>query len=1285
MKLFFVFTGYLLCTLVNAQDVLRDPDILPHSPEAASLAKNINIPVSYSSGTPQISIPFYTVRSGQMELPVSLSYNASGIRVDEVATWVGLGWNLNAGGQITRTVRGSADERPFYGYMNVPANRKVKYVNIAHCRCVNGSGETWAIENDIINYQLDLEPDQFSFSVLDYSGDFYFNQDSGKYILVPYQNIHIEGRPGSFILTLPNGIRAYFGCNTCEEELSSGTTTSYIDGVAESPEPVLNTPQGNSWMLAQLKDPIGRSIDFSYSTENIITFGRGGERFGPSISNSSNSMRRQSFYKQFIRKPVLRTITGDNVTISFKGSGEARSDMPDYMGGSRSLEAIIIKTRNGVELRTFIFQYGYFTSADYNTTAVLDIAGFAEVAGKRMFLKSITEQNGEISLPPYEFSYNEMALPSRFSTAQDYWGYYNGRNNGPRLMPKIPALAFYPWSPEFNETNKILPVYGSFLNNDGADRRIDSNFSQAGILIKIKYPSGGSTTYDYEQNTAAPSQLNIYGGMIPPDMEDKVYNLSSISAPLPDYPPYPLYFSGTLQIKDPATRVRVTPQLANCSTNPVASCKLMVSIRSISSGQIVATFNTTLVRDLPLQKGKYLIEVSVNGSSNDVPPYFNLNFQWGERRDSLNMLVGGVRVRKIVSRDGVNNTISRSFSYLKESSMESSGIIEGCPSYKVHDLNSEMELFRQYYVSNSILPLTADGKTVRYGHVTEYYDSAKTSFKTSYTFSSGITEPFYFARALTGAPRTTWNWQNNLLSKKQVYEKTSAGAFRIIAAEENFSKTYKPEMDLYGLYGPQIIPYHIATEWHLPDSVTSFHYSYAAGTPELLRSGVKYFYNHTFLPSVTRTSNSKGEIIDSRTWYPVDYNQNASVFISSLYGKRIWTVPVKQETSINGKLISGGVITYNNNGLPLQGYAYENASVPDTSIHNASQIIPANYKWRSAFAYDSRNHLKQVSSYKNGPGIYIWDHQLNAYNGTLMNDVPVAVIQNADSNSVAYTSFENHGKGNWDYSGEPRDATTVMGSKAYSLSSGPIKKSGLGAGSNYIISYWSNVQQNVSFSSSVKKGNTINGWTFYEHKISSPAGGVITVSGIGLIDELRLYPEKAQMTSYAYNQFWVVRSVCDINNRITHYEYDLLGRLSLVRDAEGNILKKYCYNYSGQPQDCGLGSDPHWQLSEQYCEKDGEIYTGHLVQVERDINPKSSSYNTTREKLVRDSPSCTSSENCTGIDKKMINGVCESGKKVYVASERISSTSWICYYYFVWSDDSESEKFEEYHTSPCTF
>jgi hypothetical protein len=85
--------------------------VLPPSPNAASLGKFLETPVSNFTGIPKINIPIYEIKEGDIKLPVLLSYHSGGIKVDEVASSEGLGWSLVAGGSITRSTRGLPDDQ----------------------------------------------------------------------------------------------------------------------------------------------------------------------------------------------------------------------------------------------------------------------------------------------------------------------------------------------------------------------------------------------------------------------------------------------------------------------------------------------------------------------------------------------------------------------------------------------------------------------------------------------------------------------------------------------------------------------------------------------------------------------------------------------------------------------------------------------------------------------------------------------------------------------------------------------------------------------------------------------------------------------------------------------------------------------------------------------------------------------------------------------------------------------------------------------------------------------
>ncbi|HEV9035648.1 MAG TPA: hypothetical protein VGQ51_03470, partial [Puia sp.] len=110
--LFLLFSGV---SLFGYTQSTTDPTqgninvVTPRTPESAGFEKFGKYDVNEFTGTANISIPLYTLSSRHLAVPITLSYHPTGIRVNEEASWVGLGWDLIAGGRITVETKGSVD------------------------------------------------------------------------------------------------------------------------------------------------------------------------------------------------------------------------------------------------------------------------------------------------------------------------------------------------------------------------------------------------------------------------------------------------------------------------------------------------------------------------------------------------------------------------------------------------------------------------------------------------------------------------------------------------------------------------------------------------------------------------------------------------------------------------------------------------------------------------------------------------------------------------------------------------------------------------------------------------------------------------------------------------------------------------------------------------------------------------------------------------------------------------------------------------------------------------
>src|SRR6266542_4459684 len=96
-QLIVIGLGLFKVLILFAQPVTKStflPKVMPTSPEATGLGRFGIYQVNLFTGIPDISIPIYDIQVGELHVPISLSYNPSGIKVSDIASWAGLGWSL---------------------------------------------------------------------------------------------------------------------------------------------------------------------------------------------------------------------------------------------------------------------------------------------------------------------------------------------------------------------------------------------------------------------------------------------------------------------------------------------------------------------------------------------------------------------------------------------------------------------------------------------------------------------------------------------------------------------------------------------------------------------------------------------------------------------------------------------------------------------------------------------------------------------------------------------------------------------------------------------------------------------------------------------------------------------------------------------------------------------------------------------------------------------------------------------------------------------------------------
>ncbi|NLR79972.1 RHS repeat protein [Chitinophaga eiseniae] len=470
----------LLTTAATAQVAGQLPTIVPPSPQSRAFQIYGEVPVAYNTGIPDISIPLYTVKSGDIEVPIVLRYYAVGIKPRELnQTNIGAGWTLDVGGLVSRSIEGRADEL-------YPKPNPMKTAD----QIDQDNYDDILYLNDILsNRKKDAQYDKFSYSVGNKHGNFSIQDDgTGQfkaytYPFVPYDIQVQTGSP-----TDPMYYRKITGIDITDDD-----GKRYKFGYSNIEKAITDADQApTGWYLEQISDVSGaNTISFAY--DDIPAF---------QFVNVQGTVQ--------IRSNDLPGDNGVPVGSMCNGGGNMYSGYCDIQGYGISYQTKIIKS---ISLKEGTVQFNLNTTKNYIESIVIR-NGKNEIIRSIVFdrdnfpgstalyrLKSVTIAGVSADFnEKYNFSYNESHPVADNRCLIDQWGFCRGESDNTAVCVRRNIDIIQSATGNYPPSRQTITVGDvDFSPNEGYMKRY--------ILEKITYPTGGTTEFTYEAN-----QYDIGGG-----------------------------------------------------------------------------------------------------------------------------------------------------------------------------------------------------------------------------------------------------------------------------------------------------------------------------------------------------------------------------------------------------------------------------------------------------------------------------------------------------------------------------------------------------------------------------------------------------------------------------------------------------------------------------------------------------------------------------------------------------------------------------------------------------
>jgi YD repeat-containing protein len=521
----------VIANVANAQ-LKPENEGLRLSADKFNSVKNGIISPDLYTGTVSLSIPFYTYKDNDFEIPISFDYSSNGCVANARAGVMGPGWTLNVGGCITREIKGIPDER--LDYNKVQGFYALHKSNIQQGSVFTALGKLFRIfgyngtfsnsspniipaivyctdGNIMSNLQkYDAEPDIFHFNFMGYSGTFHLGFNDTIYVYdtnINSKDLKIEieatGNNSSHAFSAiniytPDGYKYIFNC----DRQSAGVEFSLIIDATATP-PATDKGEAIAWNLTEIVAPNGRTATFTYEQHKIInyrpaTFRSTGNYLAllyrltgaigiqnTAINNPVNG-NEHAFYQNVSYVPILKSINTDmSILINFdylKYTSLSAGIRDQYymFGPLREFDD------QSVKLHTITAS---INSSNVSTTILkhCSLSCIRNSNGARTgYLYSINIQGeGTYIMDYYKWNDSVYNYTANGTFSVDYWGYYNGKNNTADVSRNFLSIS------TINSNSDEVMSSNNY-------RTVDANYAMCGMLRKITYPTGGYSTFEYE-------------------------------------------------------------------------------------------------------------------------------------------------------------------------------------------------------------------------------------------------------------------------------------------------------------------------------------------------------------------------------------------------------------------------------------------------------------------------------------------------------------------------------------------------------------------------------------------------------------------------------------------------------------------------------------------------------------------------------------------------------------------------------------------------------------------